>query len=78
MQYALILDTELTTDVLRREKLIDTLSHLRGVLRVDAEMAGSGLLLADLVTSADASLLTQLDGVEAVEGMGVKSVLTSP
>lgn len=74
MQYALILETELTTDAPRRERLIDVISHLRGVLRVDTEMASSGLLLADLVPSADASLLMRLDGVEAVESMGVKSI----
>lgn len=75
MQFALILDTNLATDAFRRKRLIDAVSHISGVLRVDTEMAESGLLLADLAASADASLLARVDGIEAVEGMDAKGVL---
>ena len=72
MQFALILNDDLTVDSGKRKKLIETVRHTRGVLNLDEEMAENGLLLAELSSPADADRVADLDGIATVEGMGVK------
>ncbi len=75
MKFALILEPEIIDDTAQVSRLIRKLRHTEGVLKLDTELAGSGLLLADLAKSLDPTLLERLDGIERVSGMGVKAAL---
>ncbi|MEA9859112.1 hypothetical protein ABFU27_11130 [Xanthomonas campestris pv. raphani] len=73
MQFALVLKPGFARDVQRREQLIASVRHMKGVRRLETEMAAKGLLLAELMNPADVTSLEGLDGIATVEGMGVKS-----
>lgn len=73
MQFALVLEPSFTNDALRRTQVIDAVRHMKGVRKLETEMAESGLLLAELANAADARPIEGLDGIAAVEGMGVKT-----
>lgn len=75
MKFALILEPDIIDDTPKVSRLIKELRHTEGVLKLDTELADSGLLLADLAKSLDATLLERLDGIERVSGMGVKKAL---
>lgn len=75
MKFALILEPEVIDDLPKRSRLIETLRHTKGVLSLDVEMAGNGLLLANISKAMDARTLEEFDGIERISGMGVKHAL---
>lgn len=72
MKIALILDPAIIDDLPRRDRLVETLRHTKGILGLDVEMADSGLLLANVNTSMETKILEELEGIERVSAMGVK------
>lgn len=72
VQYAVMLNSDVTADVARLRRVLDDVRHASGVMRCDDEMIDSGLLLVDFATRDAASAVALIDGVVAVEGMGVQ------
>lgn len=78
MKIALILDPDIIDDLPRRDRLVETLRHTKGVLGLDVEMADSGLLLANVNKSMETKTLEELEGIERVSPMGVKHAVVGP
>ena len=64
MKIALILDPAIIDDLPRRDRLVETLRHTKGILGLDVEMADSGLLLANVNKSMETKILEELEGIE--------------
>lgn len=54
--------------------MVDSVRKTPGVRKVDTEMARHQLLLVEIANTESMEAIVQLDGVEAVESMGTKSV----
>lgn len=75
MKWAVILKQGVAKDVIGREATIAALRKVPGVTRLDVEMAANGLVLADGRSAETMDALKNVEGVEGVETMGIKSVL---
>lgn len=75
MNYAIILTNDAAADRAKQTQVIDQLRKSKGVLKVDVEIANSGLILAEFSNTADLDAIGQIDGVHDLEKMGVKHAL---
>jgi hypothetical protein len=72
MQYAVMLRADVISDVALLQRMLHHVRHASGVMRCDDELADCGVLLVDFATRDAASAVASIDGVTAVEGMGVQ------
>ena len=74
MQIAVILKKSATSSAKDLEAVVAAVRKAPGVRRVDDEMARHLLLLVEIADDDNVSTILQLEGVEAVDEMGTKSV----
>lgn len=72
MNYAIILHNDTAADRTKQNQVIDQLRKISGVLKLDTEIADSGLVLAQLASSTDLDAIRTIDGVHDLEKMGFK------
>lgn len=75
MNYAIILHNDTAADRVKQNQVIDQVRKTPGVLKVDTEIADSGLLLVQLASSTDLDAIRTIDGVHDLENMGVKHTM---
>lgn len=75
MNYAIILHNDTAADRTKQNQVIDQVRKTPGVLKVDTEIADSGLLLVQLASSTDLDAIRTIDGVHDLEKMGVKHTM---
>lgn len=75
MNYAIILHNDTAADRIKQNQVIDQVRKTPGVLKVDTEIADSGLLLVQLASSTDLDAIRTIDGVHDLEKMGVKHTM---
>ena len=74
MNIAVILQNEVRKDPIQRQALINALQKSKGVLSLDLELAGNGLIFVKLNHLIDGEAIKLLPGVSEVETMGVMSI----
>lgn len=75
MNYAIILHNDTAADRAKQNQVVDHLRKISGVLKVDTEIADSGLILAQISNTADIEAIRNIDGVHDLEKMGVKHTM---
>ena len=74
MNIAVILQNEVRKDPIQRQALIDALQKSKGVLSLDLDLAGNGLIFVKINHLSDVETIKLLPGVSEVETMGVMSI----
>lgn len=72
MQYAVMLRADVISDFTQLQRVLHHVRHTSGVMRCDDELADCEVLLVDFATCDAACAVASIDGMTAVEGMGVQ------